>query len=64
MVTSTQSPPKRDIKTLTAGQIEGPYWKPLLPERSNLREPDTTGEPITSNGPWTTSLASRLTARG
>jgi len=49
-MTSTQSPQKRDVKTLTPAQIEGPYWKPLSPERSNLREPDTRGEPITIEG--------------
>jgi protocatechuate 3,4-dioxygenase beta subunit len=37
-------------RTLTPAQIEGPYWKPLSPERSNLREPDTIGEPIAISG--------------
>jgi protocatechuate 3,4-dioxygenase beta subunit len=31
-------------------QIEGPYWKPLSPERTRLREPDTKGEPILITG--------------
>jgi protocatechuate 3,4-dioxygenase beta subunit len=35
---------------LTPAQIEGPYWKPLSPERSILREPDTRGERITVTG--------------
>ena len=37
-------------KPLTPAQIEGPYWKPLSPERSNLREPDTKGVPIVITG--------------
>jgi protocatechuate 3,4-dioxygenase beta subunit len=39
-----------ETRTLTPAQIEGPYWKPLSPQRSNLREPDTKGEPITITG--------------
>ncbi len=42
--------PTRSVMTLTPAQIEGPYWKPLSPERSNLREPDTRGVPITIVG--------------
>jgi len=37
-------------RPLTTAQIEGPYWKPLSPERSNLREADTKGEPILITG--------------
>jgi len=37
-------------KQLTTAQIEGPYWKPLSPERTNFREPDTRGEPIVITG--------------
>jgi len=43
-VTSTAARP------LTPAQIEGPYWKPNSPLRSNLREPDTKGEPIVITG--------------
>jgi protocatechuate 3,4-dioxygenase beta subunit len=39
-----------ETRPLTPAQIEGPYWKPLSPERSNLREPDTKGEPIVISG--------------
>src|SRR5438105_4887720 len=39
-----------DIRTLTPAQIEGPYWKPLSPERSNLRQVDTVGQPIVISG--------------
>jgi protocatechuate 3,4-dioxygenase beta subunit len=47
-MTLTQTKPV--LKTLTPVQIEGPYWKPLSPERSNLREADTKGEPIVITG--------------
>ena len=43
-------PTSQQLKPLTPAQIEGPYWKPLSPERSNLREPDTRGEPIVITG--------------
>jgi protocatechuate 3,4-dioxygenase beta subunit len=36
--------------TVTRSQTEGPYWLPGSPERSNLREPDTIGEPLTVVG--------------
>ena len=39
-----------EIKPLTPAQIEGPYWKPLSPERSRLREADTKGEPFVLTG--------------
>ncbi len=39
-----------ETRQLTTAQIEGPYWKPLSSERSNLREPDTKGEPIVITG--------------
>jgi protocatechuate 3,4-dioxygenase beta subunit len=37
-------------RALTPAQIEGPYWRPLSPERSTLREPDTKGESIVITG--------------
>jgi protocatechuate 3,4-dioxygenase beta subunit len=49
-MTSTPSELQSTVLTLTPAQIEGPYWKPLSPERSNLREADTNGEPITITG--------------
>jgi protocatechuate 3,4-dioxygenase beta subunit len=39
-----------NVRPLTTAQIEGPYWKPLSPARTNLREPDTKGEPILITG--------------
>ena len=35
---------------LTPEQTEGPYWSPGSPERTNLREPDTKGEPFAVSG--------------
>jgi protocatechuate 3,4-dioxygenase beta subunit len=46
---TTETRPTSTIP-LTPAQIEGPYWKPLSPARSKLREPDTRGEPITLTG--------------
>ena len=39
-----------EVRALTPSQIEGPYWKPLSPARTTLREPDTRGEPLTISG--------------
>ena len=49
-MTSTQSMPQSAVLSLTPAQIEGPYWKPLSPRRSNLREANTRGEPIVVTG--------------
>jgi protocatechuate 3,4-dioxygenase beta subunit len=49
-MTVTETKPNSPVLPLTPAQIEGPYWKPLSPARSNLREPDTRGEPITITG--------------
>jgi protocatechuate 3,4-dioxygenase beta subunit len=48
MTTTLEAKPV--LKTLTPAQIEGPYWKPLSPQRSVLREADTRGEPIVITG--------------
>jgi protocatechuate 3,4-dioxygenase beta subunit len=42
----------------TARQTEGPYFKPKSPERSDLREPGMTGEPI-----WLTGFVLTRTCR-
>src|SRR5579859_3241336 len=49
-MTATESKSTTTVLPLSPAQIEGPYWKPLSPERSNLREADTRGEPITVIG--------------
>jgi protocatechuate 3,4-dioxygenase beta subunit len=49
-MTSTQTRASVELLSLTHAQIEGPYWKPLSPRRSNLREADTVGEPIVVSG--------------
>jgi protocatechuate 3,4-dioxygenase beta subunit len=44
LTTSAQTRP------LTPTTIEGPYWKPLSPQRTNLREADTRGERFVLTG--------------
>jgi protocatechuate 3,4-dioxygenase beta subunit len=47
---TTTQPETSATLTVTPAQIEGPYWKPLSPERAVLRESDTRGVPIVISG--------------
>jgi hypothetical protein len=43
------TPASRELDP-TESDTEGPYYRPLTPERTNLREPDTVGQPLSISG--------------
>ena len=44
------TPECKDSHEMTIRQTEGPFFKPRSPQRSDLREPGLTGDPITLSG--------------